>query len=120
MKKSWGVSRKGADDEKNVLWGAGNHAREVIWLLNSINENCRPTERWEIVGLIDDVTEDVDGQKVDGIPVFGSFDYFEQVDCDEIHVLAAVGEPEAKRIMVEKAKQFPLAYATLIHPSAML
>lgn len=106
--------------KKLVLLGAGHHAREIIWLINTINENCSPADRWEIVGLIDDVTEGVKGKIIDGLPVLGGFDFFERADPRDLYIIAAVGDPETKKILVEKAGPFELPYATLVHPSAVV
>ena len=53
-----------------VIIGAGGFAREVAWLIEEINKK---NEQWNILGFIDDNTENI-GKSLNGYKIIGNTD----------------------------------------------
>ena len=102
--------------KKLYIVGAGGFGREILWLVQRINEHA-PT--WEFSGFIDDNAE-LQGLTQDGYPVVGGCDYLQKVTND-VWVVVAVGAAQVKKKIVEKLEQFQkVQFATLIDPSVQL
>jgi sugar O-acyltransferase (sialic acid O-acetyltransferase NeuD family) len=95
-----------------VIFGAGGLGKEVIELLDQIN-NKSPT--WKLIGLFDDSFRE--GECVNGYPVLGNFDMLKESFCH--NVVVAIGDPELrKKIILELISNKCLP--ALIHPSSIV
>lgn len=94
-----------------VVLGAGGFAREVAWLVGSLND-VAPT--WELLGFLDDAVER-HGQVLNGTPVLGGIEWL--ADHSEVYAVCAVGNPRVRKQLVERAARFGTRFATLIDPS---
>ena len=100
--------------EKIAILGTGGFARELITLVQDIN-NVKPT--FELVGFVDGSLPK--GQIVNGYPVIGSDEEINKTN-DRIGLVLGFGNPQLKE-KVRKQFTNPLVYfPTLIHPSVII
>jgi len=93
-----------------IIVGSGGHAKSVI---DAIGDSYR------IVGLVDDYAEP--GEMKYGYPVLGSVDYVKPYVSrmgSIIFVHIAVGDNNARKMLLDKLNLPLSAYATIIHPTA--
>lgn len=94
--------------------GAGGFGREVLWLIQRINEK---EKCWNILGYIDDHIPA--GTSLDEYPVLGTCE--DLLGMEDVWVVVAVGASKVRRQIVEKiACSGKLHFATLIDPSVLL
>jgi sugar O-acyltransferase (sialic acid O-acetyltransferase NeuD family) len=92
-----------------VIIGAGGHGREVSEILRQQSEDCAAF----VLGFIDDEPR-LSEQIINGLPVLGNWSWFENRDRDEIEVVCAVGFPEVRRRLVERATALGLSFGKAI------
>jgi len=102
--------------KKVVILGAGGFAREVLLIFKDANVVNR---EWEVLGFIDE-NEENQGVFLCDLPILGGFDWFENGRSSDISAICAVGSPQIKRKMVEKANDIDLKFCSIIHPSAKM
>lgn len=95
-----------------VVIGAGGFGREVAWLIRDINQK-EPT--WDFLGFIDDR---LSGTTVEGYPIIGSFEVLEKMEPLP-YVVCAIGDPVARKSVVNRCLEAGLEFATLVHPSVI-
>ncbi|WP_067700926.1 NeuD/PglB/VioB family sugar acetyltransferase [Erwinia sp. ErVv1] len=95
---------------KLAIYGAGGLGREVLVLAQRI-QHAAP--RWDEMLFIDDIAPN---REVKGTAVIT----FEQALSQDIAVVIAVGEPEARARLAEKVLRQGIPLATLIHPDVVL
>lgn len=93
-----------------AIYGAGGFAREVAWLVEACNE---PGPRYEIVGFIDDDPA-VHGSVLNHVPVMSLQEA--GVRFPGSQVVAGVGAPKTRELLMEKAATNGFEFGTLIHP----
>lgn len=96
-----------------IVYGSGGMAREVVELIEDIN---RATPEWNILGYIDDTKGESD-ELVHGYRILGTSGWLENVK-HPVYTVLAVSNPEAKEIIYQKIRHYPLLFPILIHPSA--
>lgn len=99
-----------------VIIGSGGFGREVQWLINDINNKDK---EWNFIGFIDE-NEELRCSILNDSYVLGTFEDIKNLNDNDIYYVCAVGDPEVKKMLVEKAEKYNLKPATLIHPSAIL
>ena len=96
--------------------GAGGFGREVVWLIERINQ---VEASWNIKGFIDDNTA-IQGKIEDDYLVMGGTDYLLEQQ-KEIWVVCAVGSAKVRKNIIEKLQVNPnIRFATVIDPSVIL
>lgn len=73
--------------------GASGFGKEVAWLIEEL-------DNWNVIGFIDDNSE-LQGKKVNGIPVLGNLNYFDNID-KEIDAVIAIGNPNIRKKIISK------------------
>lgn len=96
-----------------VIIGAGGFAREVAWLIEEINKK---NEQWNILGFIDDNTENV-GKSLNGYKIIGNTDYLNEMNKN-IYAVIAIGNGKIRKKVVEKLKK--RKFGILIHPNVSI
>ena len=91
--------------KKVAIYGAGGFAREVAWLAESTN--------LEVVCFIDDDPHQ-HGKTLNSIPIVGLADAKERYP--DAFLVVAVGSPQAREKMAERAADMGFSFATIIHP----
>jgi sugar O-acyltransferase (sialic acid O-acetyltransferase NeuD family) len=92
------------------IYGAGGLGREVLSLVKALPE-------WQVVGFIDDSLPQ--GTRVSDVPVHGGISFLNTYP-ELAHVAVAIGDPAAKKTIVDKITNPRIQYPTLIHPTAIL
>jgi sugar O-acyltransferase (sialic acid O-acetyltransferase NeuD family) len=93
-----------------AIYGGGGFAREVAWLIQSCNSN---KEVYEVVCFIDDKIE-AHGRLLNGISVMGL--ETAATRFPEACMVAAVGNPQTRQLLTEKAMAAGFRFETIIHP----
>lgn len=98
--------------ENIVVYGSGGFAREVVHLIEAINEVER---KWNVLGFLsDDETEH--GKIINDLPVLGGFEWLENEK--DINVTLGIGSPKGKRAVAAKLKRLVnIEFPNLIHPT---
>lgn len=97
-----------------VIIGAGGFGREASLLVEEINESLAGEDKWNLLGFIDeDMTKR--GMDMRGYPVLGGWDALAGLNPQAM-VICVVGDPQAKRKMVEIAGWQGRKFVTLVHP----
>ncbi len=99
-----------------VIWGTGGHAREVAQLVADIE--IRQPGTWALQGFLVDEQAKAKHFKPLPAPILGDATWWQA--HPEVWGIIAVGDPEARRQIVQRLQQANpgLNYATLIHPRA--
>lgn len=97
-----------------IIAGAGGFAREVIQLLEDINESS-PT--YNILGYIDE-NRDNHGKILNNYIVLGDINILS--DYPNVNIVIAVGNPKTKKMFVEKMKKYNVKFPNIIHHSAVV
>lgn len=98
--------------EKIAIAGSGGFAREILTLIDDINQR-QPT--YEVVGFVDNDTS----KTIHGYPVIGDDDYVNQIK-EPLSVVIAVGEPHLKKKIRNKYTNPLVKFPSLIHPSVLI
>lgn len=95
-----------------AIYGAGGFAREVAWLIETINQI---EEQYQLVGFVDDNPK-LRGQSINDIAVLNLEDLLTQHPASR--VVGAIGNPQTRQTLMERVAQAGLAFETLLHPRA--
>jgi sugar O-acyltransferase (sialic acid O-acetyltransferase NeuD family) len=97
-----------------VIIGAGGHAREVAEVLRD------QAQRNSDISLLGFVVDDpgTHSPMVKDLPVLGDWSWFGGADRAEIAIVCAVGQPQIRRRMVERAISLGLSFFNAISPQA--
>lgn len=98
--------------DKIAIVGSGGFAREILTLIDDINQRQL---KYEIVGFVDSDTLKL----IHGYPVIGDDEFINNTQ-EAISVVLAVGEPHLKRIIRNKYTNPLVKFPTLIHPSVLI
>ncbi len=106
--------------KKVVLFGAGDFARELIWVIEEVNARTAVNKSgpvFEVAGIVD---EDLakEGSNIMGFPVYGSIKpaAFWATQGENIYASCAVGRAISRNSLMVKAKELGYKYFNLIHP----
>lgn len=98
-----------------VIYGSGGFAREVVHLIEHINE-VQP--EWNLLGFIDD-NENNHGLLINELPVLGGAEWLE--NKTDIYVALGIGSPKAKKAIVSKLDKYSnVIYPNLVHPTVKI
>ena len=94
-----------------IIVGAGGFGREVVWLVERINQS-QPT--WKVLGFVDDA----EGlPEIDGCCVLGNINWLLRYDKPS-YVVCAIGNSKAREAIYNRLKNnYCLEPATLIDPT---
>lgn len=96
-----------------AIIGAGGHGREALDVVEALNEE-RP--RFEPLGFVVEEGFGAPGAMVNGLPILGAFDWLRE-HARTVRVICAVGAPELRRRLVERAREARAEFCNLVHPS---
>jgi sugar O-acyltransferase (sialic acid O-acetyltransferase NeuD family) len=100
---------------KVVLIGAGDQSREAIDVFAEANA---AGAAWEVLGVLVEPGHHPEGYEPGGTPILGDIEWL--AGREDVEVICAVGAPELRRRLVQRAKQHGARFCTLIHPSAVV
>ena len=98
--------------ERVAIVSSGGFAREVLTLINAINEK---EQKFEVVGFIDNDKSKL----VHGYPIIGSDDEVNKT-TEPLSVVIAVGEPGLKEKIRNKYTNPLITFPSLIHPTTII
>jgi sugar O-acyltransferase (sialic acid O-acetyltransferase NeuD family) len=97
-----------------VIFGAGGHGRELLQLIEDINE--QQPGSWSCLGFLVDAAF-TGAQEVAGLPVLGDIAWL--AAHPEVKVVVAIGPSAARRAVTQRiVASCANAFATLVHPRA--
>ena len=99
-----------------VIVGAGGFGREVLDVVNAINQRERV---WEVMGFVADDEPDTDVLARIGCPWLGPVGAFLASPSAD-HYVIGVGDPAARRSVAGQFDTAGLTPALLVHPSATI
>ena len=95
-----------------VIVGAGGFAREVLALIEKLNEE---SPKWNVLGFIDDNLHALDNYDL-GYSILGTISEWTPI-ADEKYAMA-IASPQLKEKVSGMLKERGATFATLIHPKA--
>ncbi|MBL0170008.1 MAG: acetyltransferase [Gemmatimonadaceae bacterium] len=95
-----------------VVYGASGHGREVALLLTSMIDAGAP---WRLLGYLDDDAA-MHGRLIGDLRVLGDGSYL-AARAGQVDVALGIGNPDARRRVVERIRAFVRAFPVLVHPS---
>ena len=104
------------EKQKIVIIGAGGHAREVLDVIDAINQD---TPRFEILGFIVEPGYQQPGTVINDAPVLGHFDWLEE-NRGEVKAVCGVGFSAPRYRVVQIIEQIGVEFVNLVHPQALL
>jgi len=107
---------QGGDIVKDIIiYGSGGMAREVAQLIEDINST---NHIWNIKGYIDDYKGETH-EMISGYRVLGTAEILKKLD-QPVNIIIAVSDPESKKGIYNKIKQYNIEFPVLIHPSTSI
>ena len=104
--------------EPLVVVGAGGFGREVLDVIDAVNEQAA-SPRWNLLGVVDDAPSDdnLDRLRCRGVDYLGSTDVPLEWS-NPVHYTVGIGTPGIRRTVADRFDDAQFRAATLIHPSA--
>ena len=104
--------------EDLVVIGAGGFGREVVDVIEAINES-ESSPRWRLVGVVDDSPseENVDRLERRGIPYLGTVETL-VADVARPKFVIAIGSPRVRRAIATDLENEGFVPATIVHPAS--
>jgi sugar O-acyltransferase (sialic acid O-acetyltransferase NeuD family) len=99
-----------------LIFGAGGHGSEVLWLLKNINQ---VEQRFRVLGFCDDC-ETLKGGTFCDLPIFGTPEELDPQLAEKPYFFAAVGDNCIRKQVVERMEALAWQPVTLIDPSAVV
>lgn len=93
-----------------AIYGAGGFAREVAWLVESLNES---TATHEVVCFIEDNPER-QNRVLNDIPTMSLEVAYEEFP--QARIVGGIGAPKTRELVMQKAAATGFSFATIIHP----
>ena len=100
-----------------VIIGASGFGREVLWLIERINDKSE--DKWNILGFIDD-DETLQGKSINGYDVIGTLDSINQFA--DSYFVCAVGNSKTRKKIIERIQTINdrIKFCTLIDPDVTI
>lgn len=100
--------------ENIAIYGAGGFGREVLTLIEQINEQ---ENKYNFIGFFDDGIKR--GEIINGFPVLGGINVLNHWD-ERLALVLAIGSPMMKKSVFSRIRNSNLSYPSLIHPSTQI
>lgn len=102
-----------------VIIGAGGHGRELLDIVEAINQASSQSGAWRVIGFLADSVDDVTRDRVEarGLRVLGPPSELAALGCAYV---VGVGNPTARQRLDAEAEACGATPVTLIHPAAVV
>lgn len=109
------MKKHGSTRKKLLIVGAGEYAREFLWVAQDIPAAARD---WDVAGLLDDASDAAPRLKKLGVktPVLGRIADWKP-KADEVFI-CAIGDPKVRLTLCAALESRGASFVNLIHPSA--
>ena len=97
-----------------VIIGAGGHAREVAEILRQ-----QSGERLSVLGFVVD-DPGIHAETIGGLPVLGNWSWLEGTDRSDLFLICAIGLPDVRKQLVERAVMQQFRFTNAISPLAYI
>ncbi len=96
-----------------IIYGASDYALEVAWTVEEHNKSMAEMNhhKWKLVGFLDD------DEKKDAL---GDKTWLSKNNPKDYYFHVAIGNPKAKKEVVEYLDSFGVKYANIVHPSVIM
>lgn len=98
-----------------VIIGAGGHAREVLDVVDAINE---VTPTFNVVGFVVESEYYEAGEVLHDVPVVGDLAWLGS-RAQSVSIVVGIGDPATRRRIVARTDALGVRGATLVHPAAV-
>lgn len=98
-----------------VILGAGALAREVLDVFEACNDEGAG---YDVAGFLVDPAFGAPGDLVNGKPILGPLEWL--ADHPECQAICAVGAPQHRANIVERAARMGASFCSVVHPRAVL
>ena len=104
-----------------VIVGASGHGREIFGIVQAVNVAATSSDRWDVVGFVDDAPGDDNRERVErlGSKILGPVDVLAGISPDT-HYVIGIGDPRVRALVAAAVSRYPLGAASLIHPAATI
>lgn len=99
-----------------IIIGAGGHAREVAEILR---HQAQQSNSLSLVGFVVDDPEN-HNKTVSDLPVLGDWSWFEEADRSELAVVCAIGSPQLRQQLAQRAISKELRFTNAVSPLAYI
>lgn len=108
-----------------MVIGAGGFGREVVDVVEAINDACSragEAPAWDLVGVVDDAPSEMNLTRLAdrSIPYLGSVEELLDGDLADVAFVVGIGSPVVRTRIAERCHGAGLAAATLVHPSVTI
>lgn len=93
-----------------VIIGAGGHGREVAEILRYQSQHERGPK---VLGFVDDGPDRYQ-EVINDLPVLGDWSWFDRIDRNEVAVICAIGLPQDRKQLVDRAASSGLSFARAV------
>lgn len=106
--------------DRLVVVGAGGFGREVIDVVDAINDEAG-REMWHVMGVVDDAPSQLNLERLGkrGVTFLGAIDAFLACAAAE-HYVVGIGSPAVRRALADMFDAAGWAASTVVHPSATI
>lgn len=102
--------------EPVVIIGAGGHARELLDVIDAVNQE---KQAYEVLGFIVDPEFGTPGTIVNNKPILGGFDWIAK-HKSQLKVICGVGPPQHRYKLIKRAEELGCTFFSVVHPEARL
>ena len=101
--------------QKVVIIGTGGFGREVLDVLETINQ---VEEQYDILGFVTEPGYHKPGEQINDKPVLGYYDWLEQ-HKDQVRAICGVGATATRRRLIQQAEHLGVRFFSAVHPRAI-
>ncbi|MET7668601.1 NeuD/PglB/VioB family sugar acetyltransferase [Micromonospora luteifusca] len=102
-----------------VIVGCGGHGREVLTIVQAVNNASTNGPTWRVRGFLDDAPSEVNLKRLRTLDAayLGSVDVLATLPA-ETHVAIGIGDPRGREAVADRIEAYRRPAAVLVHPSA--
>ncbi|MFI7432037.1 NeuD/PglB/VioB family sugar acetyltransferase [Micromonospora haikouensis] len=104
-----------------VVVGCGGHGREVLGIIDAVNQASVGGPVWRVAGVVDDAPSETDRKRVArlGHEYLGTTAALATLPA-RTHVTVGIGAPAVRHAVVARLDRYELPAAVLVHPAATI
>lgn len=103
-----------------VIMGAGGFGTEAVWILEEQNKLMKKSDRWSILGYVDDDADKINQKYYDYNTLGKPEDLSRRFREKELWYFCAIGNNSTRAKVTKRLNEMGWKAATLIHPSVIM